>query len=103
MIEEHLSKQADSKAEIAETVRLDGEYHLLLCEFGGNPEMSKIISQVLDKQYRAIANALTQNTYRKSHSLEEHRAIAQAVREGRGHLASELMVTHLERGKKLFT
>ncbi len=103
-IEENLSEQRDVNQEdaISEVIRTDVAFHLLLCQFIENPEMLKILSQLIEKQHRAISTVLSTNAPRRSASLEEHRAITAAIQDRRGHLASEMMIAHLDRGKQFF-
>lgn len=101
-LENHLAQQrrAARALDRALSVQLDGEFHVLLCECLNNPELLKVMSQVRDKMFRVMGRILHQHPHRIEETVEEHEAIAAAVREHRGHLAAELMAQHLERGRE---
>ena len=101
-LEKHLTQQAQSaeSREVSASVQLDGDFHLLLCDFLGNKELEKVMSQIRDKMFRVMGRILHRHPDRTLETHEEHAAMASAIREGRSQLAAELMVQHIERGKQ---
>jgi DNA-binding GntR family transcriptional regulator len=89
---------AVAAGDVSANVRFDAEFHLLLCEFLGNREMTRVMSQIREKAHNVIFQISSRHPQRMATSLAEHVAIAEAIRDGDGTLASERMATHLRNG-----
>jgi DNA-binding GntR family transcriptional regulator len=86
--------------DVLRTVALDAEFHTLFCEFLGNREILRVMSQLREKIQRVITKVFQINVRRLANSYEEHRGIADAVLRGDAPLAARLMEEHLEYGKQ---
>lgn len=75
------------------SIRLAGEFHVLLAELTGNPVMTRYISEVV------LRCSLIMSLYARSHSsdcaVNEHSQIIGAIREGNAARAIEIMEHHL--------
>jgi DNA-binding GntR family transcriptional regulator len=76
------------------SIRLAGEFHILLAEMTGNTILTRYISEVTSRSGLILA------IYGRPHSSEcavsEHRAIIKALAAGNGAAAAETMDHHLE-------
>jgi DNA-binding GntR family transcriptional regulator len=81
-------------------VILDGEFHMLFCEFLGNQEILRVMGQLRAKIHRVIFQVFKLNAVRFANSYQEHRDIADAVLQGDPALAARRIEEHLERGKR---
>lgn len=91
-------RRAIRRRDIAEHVRLDSEFHLLLCGFHGNREITRAMGQIRDKTYRVMHHISTQFPTRMGEALAEHEAIFSSLLSENGGAASERMATHLRNG-----
>ncbi len=91
-------RRAVRQGDIAEHIRLDSEFHLLLCEFHGNREITRAMGQIRDKTYRVMHHISTRFPTRMSEALSEHEAVFSSLLSGDGPVASERMATHLRNG-----
>jgi DNA-binding GntR family transcriptional regulator len=91
-------RKAVRQGDGAGNIRLDSEFHLLLCEFHGNQEITRAMGQIRDKIRGVIRHISTRIPERMKVSLAEHEAIASALLEGDGPAATERMATHLRNG-----
>ncbi len=82
------------------STRLDTEFHLLLCEFAGNQEIREVMERLRGKLHRIILGIQTKNPARIADGCREHEAIAEAIIKGKGEQAAQMVVQHLEWGKK---
>jgi DNA-binding GntR family transcriptional regulator len=78
----------------------DTEFHLLLCEFLGNREITQTMERLREKLHRIILGIQHKNPERMMDGWREHESIAEAVNQGRGEQAAQRVVQHLEWGKK---
>lgn len=81
-------------------VALDGDFHLMLCEFLSNREIWRVMQHQRDKLHRVTYHILERDPRRMQTSYEEHTAILEAIEEGNHALAVQRMRTHLENGKR---
>lgn len=101
-----LEENLESQLACAETgdvkgcTQLDADFHLAICEFFGNHEISRVMWYLRDKLYRVILRILQQNPKRMKTSYEEHADIVAALAEGEGKRAASAMIKHLEYGKQ---
>ena len=89
--------------EISRSVRLDGEYHILLSGCLGNLEIHRVMLQIQDRTFRIIRRVLQGYPERLHTNHPEHRAIFQAILAGDGDAAAAHMEVHLENGQKFLT
>ncbi len=75
------------------SIRLAGEFHVLLAELTGNPVLSRYVSEVV------LRCSLIMSLYARSHSsdcaVDEHSQIIEAIRSGDAQRAIEIMEHHL--------
>jgi len=86
--------------DVHRSVKLDGEFHLLLCSYFHNEEINRVMWQTRDKIFRVIQRVHTQHPERLATNYPEHRAIAEALIQGDGELAARRRQEHLEHGKQ---
>ncbi len=91
-------RRAVRQSDIAEHIRVDSEFHLLLCDCYGNKEITRAMGQIRDKIHRVMHHISTRNAERMKSAFAEHEEIAAAVVSGDGAAASERMATHLRNG-----
>jgi DNA-binding GntR family transcriptional regulator len=82
------------------STQLDTEFHLMLCEFSGNQEICDVMERLRDKLHRIILGIQNKNPARVADGCREHEAIAEALFKGRGEQAAQIVIQHLEWGKK---
>jgi DNA-binding GntR family transcriptional regulator len=101
-LRENLDAQARSvKSLDNETyTRLDTEFHILLCEFHDNREITQTMERLRGKLHRIILGIQLKTPDRMVDGWREHEAIAESVNQGRGDQAAQRVVQHLEWGKK---
>lgn len=92
------NRRAVRDADVEANVQLDAEFHLLLCEFLGNREITRVMGQLREKVQGAIQQISSQRPQRMAGSLAEHQAIAEALVAGDGPAAVERMKAHLRYG-----
>ncbi|MBI3855512.1 MAG: GntR family transcriptional regulator [Planctomycetes bacterium] len=80
--------------------RLDTEFHLLLCEFHDNREITQTMERLRGKLHRIILGIQKKSPERMIDGWREHEGIAEALNLGRGEQAAKIIVHHLEWGKK---
>jgi DNA-binding GntR family transcriptional regulator len=85
--------------EVRHGVAYDTEFHLLLTEFLGNQEIRRIMVQLRDRMQRIITRVFQLNPGRIDSSYREHVAIAEALIDGDGERAAQMLTTHLELGR----
>jgi DNA-binding GntR family transcriptional regulator len=91
-------RRAVKQGDVAANIRLDSEFHLLLCEFHGNAEITRAMGQIRDKIHGVIHHITTRRPERAIDSLSEHEAIAAALFAGDGPGAAEQIAAHLRNG-----
>jgi GntR family transcriptional regulator, rspAB operon transcriptional repressor len=93
-------RECVERGDVHGSVRLDGEFHLLLCGFFHNQEINRVMWQTRDKIFRVVQRVHSQHPERLNTNYPEHRAIAEAIVQGDGDLATERLLEHLEHGKQ---
>ena len=93
-------KQAAKRRDVAGLVALDAEFHMLFCEFHGNREITRVMSQLREKIHRVIGRVFQQLPERLVSSCEEHAAIVDAVLAGDADPAAQRMEEHLDYGRQ---
>ena len=86
--------------DVPRSIRLDTEYHLMLCQFLGNSIILGIMSNLMSKLQQMIAWVVSRHPERLTASPQEHAAIADALIKGDGDRAAEKMVSHLTLGRQ---
>ncbi len=92
------NREAVQALDIEGNVRLDAEFHLLLCEFLGNREITRVMSHIRERAHVVIHQISSRNPGRMAVSLAEHEAISAAILAGDGPAAAERMTAHLRYG-----
>lgn len=87
--------------DLARGVELDAAFHTMFPEFLGNQEIIRVVGQLREKMQRVVMQVFRLSPTRIDTSYAEHEAIARAVIAGDGAKAADLIVAHLERGKRL--
>ena len=83
-----------------QTVELDRGFHLLLTEFLGNREISRVMWQLRDKMHRVIQRVHSRHPERLGTNYPEHRQIADAILAGDAEAAAIAMESHLMNGRQ---
>jgi DNA-binding GntR family transcriptional regulator len=96
--EQQKAAEAD---DLATYIRLDGDFHILFCEFLGNREILRAMSRIRERMTLVIALVFRQSAARKGPSWQEHRAIAEAVIEGNVAAAVARLREHLDIGQRM--
>jgi len=99
-LDENLTRMAQTieKTNVSRTLQTDADFHYMLATMSGN--------RLWAHQLGVLVNFLAQGRYQflqlrdQSGTLQEHRLIADALREGNGSLASTRMYEHLKHGMK---
>jgi DNA-binding GntR family transcriptional regulator len=79
----------------------DADFHLLLGGFHGNQEIVRVMRHQREKLYRVVMKLQESHPDRIRHSLDEHRAVVEALKQGDGELAASAMLKHLNNGRQL--
>jgi DNA-binding GntR family transcriptional regulator len=95
-----LQCRAVAEHDVPRSVELDTEFHMLFCDFLGNREIIRVMTQLREKIHRAISRVFRQNAERLASSYDEHEAIASAVIAGDADLAVTRLEQHLNYGKQ---
>lgn len=96
------NKAAVKEQRIDDLVKIDAEFHQLVCGFFGNDEIIDVMQRLSDKVYHVIYRITQKYPQRASESYDEHQAILDALEAGYGELAAELIFEHLEDGLRRF-
>lgn len=94
---ERLTRELEAGADSLEDedyYRLNVSVHRLICELSGNDTLLEIYDRLMTRMARYRRRSMRLTTDR-SEAAAEHRAILDAVREGRAEEAESLMDTHL--------
>jgi DNA-binding GntR family transcriptional regulator len=92
---------AAKHGDIEASTRLDTEFHLLLCEFLGNREITQTMERLRGKLHHIILGIQQKKPERLVEGWREHEAIAEAVNQGKVEQAAQRITQHLEWGKKI--
>lgn len=101
-LRDHIKAQqrAASAEDLAESVRLDRDFHLLFCHLVGNQEVLRVMTQLREKMTWVMRLVFQQSVGRMLPNWKEHRLIAEAVIAGDGDQAVKHLAEHLEYGKR---
>ena len=102
-VRENLREQARAakSGDVEAATRLDAEFHIMICEFLGNREISQALWRMREKLHRLILGNFTRVPRRMGDSVREHAGIARAIFRGQGELAAERIRKHLDVGRQL--
>jgi DNA-binding GntR family transcriptional regulator len=92
-------ERAVREDKVVDATRLDTEFHMLVCGFLGNREMLKTLARMREKLHLHILGNLTRRPERTADSTREHAGIAEALLQGKGARAAELVRRHLDYGR----
>jgi len=92
--------EAAEGGDLAESIRLDSAFHLMLCEFHGNQEILAAMRRLREKMTWIIGLVFKQSDDRMSPNHREHESIAEAVIAGDCPTAVAGLRAHLEYGKR---
>jgi DNA-binding GntR family transcriptional regulator len=90
-----------NEGRVREFIKADREFHLLLCGFLGNEDLRGFMVQLGDRIFRVIMQVEERNPSRLEGSYKEHRQIFEAVVQGEGERAAQLVKEHLEKGRQV--
>jgi len=93
-------KQAAKRRDVPRLVALDAEFHMLFCQFHGNREIQRVMSQLREKIHRVIGRVFVQQPARLMTSCDEHEAISDAVLAGDADLSVRRIEEHLNYGRQ---
>jgi DNA-binding GntR family transcriptional regulator len=93
-------REAAKGEDLAESIRLDSEFHLMLCELHGNQEILATMMRLREKMTWVIGLVFKQSDGRMVPNLREHEAIAEAIICGDCQAAVAGLRDHLEYGKR---
>lgn len=94
--------EVEGKQELLrDAVLLDAEFHLLPSQFLGNRLIISTMQQFSVQIFQVINRVFSRLPSRVSQSLDEHREIVNAVKQGKGELARELGEIHLRVGHEV--
>lgn len=93
-------KQALRENDLHQLMHLDEQMHFLLASYLGNREIVSSMERLRDKIHQVILRVTDSDRARPAESTTEHEAILDAVISGRPDDAAQLMIAHLEAGKR---
>jgi len=91
---------ADKHGDISESVTLDGDFHLFLCQCLGNQEIYRVMRELKDKIRRVVLRVYSRHPERPQSSYAEHKRIVAAITKGDSEKAALLMIEHLDNGRR---
>ena len=102
-VRENLREQgrAARSRDVEAATRLDAEFHIMICDFLGNREISQALWRMREKLHRLILGNFTRVPRRMGDSVREHAGIARAIFRGQGEVAAERVREHLNVGRQL--
>lgn len=88
------------ESDLGRLTQLDEQMHFLLGSFLQNREIASTMERLRDKIHQVIVRVTDSDRTRPAESVAEHERIIKAVIAGDGARAADLMVEHLEAGKR---
>lgn len=100
-LQDFLDRQRESldECEPRDAARLNANFHMRLCDFLGNKQISKVMEHQYDMLYRVIKRIYERQPERRYQSYNEHRALAAAIIGGDEAEAIALVEKHIEESK----
>ena len=96
-MERAIARQEEHAAagDTAGFVAVDREFHTTFVTAAGNPIITELYDSLRDRQQRMVTTSLLRDAKRVESILVEHRAIAQAIRDGDRDRAQSVLGAHL--------
>jgi DNA-binding GntR family transcriptional regulator len=91
---------AAEREDLEKSIRLDGEFHLMFCEFLGNREILAVMKALREKIVWLIRLVFHKDQRRMRPNWQEHQQISEAVVSGDAERAVRLLDQHFEYGKR---
>jgi DNA-binding GntR family transcriptional regulator len=93
-LEAHVAEEVAARdGDAPRSIRLAGEFHVVLAELTGNRVLARFVSQVVSRC--SLILAVHHRPHSPDCAVEEHRAIIDAVRRGDAEAAAALMESHV--------
>jgi DNA-binding GntR family transcriptional regulator len=86
--------EADAREDRDESIRLSGQFHLVLADIAGNPVLTKFVAELIAKT--SLILGLYGSSATRTCSEGEHAALIEALAAREGERAAELMQHHLQ-------
>ena len=101
-IEKNLQQQqaAAKAASVPRMVRLDADFHLLLCETLGNQAIVECLAQHREQMHRVIRQVMSRERGRLTEAFQEHKSIYREIKRGRAASAVSALEKHLQFGQR---
>mgnify|MGYP001422022186 CR=1 FL=1 len=101
-LQDNLKEQraALKEDDLSRLVQLDEQMHFMLGSFLQNREIMSTMERLRDKIHQVIVRVTDSDRSRPADSVSEHARIIKAILAGEGAQAADLMVEHLEAGKR---
>ncbi|MGV3661273.1 MAG: GntR family transcriptional regulator [Prosthecobacter sp.] len=93
-------REALKEEDLRRLIQMDEQMHFLLGSFLQNREIASTMERLRDKIHQVIVRVTDSDRTRPAESVAEHERIIKAVIAGDGARAADLMVEHLEAGKR---
>jgi DNA-binding GntR family transcriptional regulator len=88
-------REACSTSEIHQFLDADRAFHSITIDEADNPILAGFYASLRDRQLRMVGESTVRDQHRLTTILDEHRAIAEAVRDGDSQRADDAIETHL--------
>lgn len=95
-LQAHLKQERDARANSDKraTVRLSGEFHVLLAELAGNSALLRSMREL--STLTCLTISLYESAVNTCCLVDEHEAVVDAIVAGNGEQAEQLMLSHLD-------
>lgn len=95
-LQTHLKQERDARANSDKraTVRLSGEFHVLLAELAGNSALLRSMREL--STLTCLTISLYESAVNTCCLVDEHEAVVDAIVAGNGEQAEQLMLSHLD-------
>ncbi len=95
-LQTHLKQERDARANSDKraTVRLSGEFHVLLAELAGNSALLRSMREL--STLTCLTISLYESAVNTCCLVDEHEAVVNAIVAGNGEQAEQLMLSHLD-------
>ncbi|MFJ8235288.1 GntR family transcriptional regulator [Ureibacillus sp. NPDC094379] len=101
-LEENLKKQHEALINNDETEfsKIDTDFHLLILNFYGNEEITKVFTQIQNQLMLLAIEVFKKNSGNLQYFYEDHVKVYEYLLQNKGSEAAKLLTDHLEFGKK---
>ena len=93
-------RSAAEREDLEESINLDGDFHLMFCEFLGNREILAVMTALREKIFWLIWLVFHKDQRRMRPNWQEHQQISEAAVSGDAQGAVRLLEQHFEYGKR---